>query len=85
MRKTSLRELHIHTSELVPGAAEGGVIRIERRGKPVVELRPIAAPYRMPAARKAQIFDSMRELWERLPLLSDSASMIEVDRDRKQE
>ena len=40
MRKTSVRELHIHTSELVREAAEGGVIVIERRGEPVAELRP---------------------------------------------
>ena len=31
MRKTSVRELHIHTSELVREAEEGGVILIERR------------------------------------------------------
>ena len=41
MKKTSVRELHIHTSELVREAAEGRVIVIERRGEPVAELRPI--------------------------------------------
>ena len=38
MRKTSVRELHIHTSELVREAADGRVIVIERRGEPVAEL-----------------------------------------------
>ena len=41
MKKTSVPELHIHTSELVREAAEGRVIVIERRGEPVAELRPI--------------------------------------------
>ena len=39
MGKTSIRELHIHTSELVRKAEEGGIIVIERRGKPMAELR----------------------------------------------
>ena len=82
MRKTSVRELHIHTSELVREAAEGGVILIERRGEPVAELRPITAPSRMPAGKTAQIFDSMREIWARMPQVGDSTTMIEEDRDR---
>jgi prevent-host-death family protein len=82
MRKTSVRELHIHTSELVREAAEGSVIVIERRGEPVAELRPISAPPRMPAAKKARIFDSMREVWARMPQVGDSTQIIEEDRDR---
>jgi len=82
MRKASVRELHIHTSEFVREAAEGGVILIERRGEPVAELRPISAPPRMPAAEKARIFDSMREIWERMPQVGDSARIVEEDRDR---
>ena len=82
MRKTSVRELHIHTSELVREAAEGGVILIERRGEPVAELRPITTPSRMPAGKKARIFDSMRKIWARMPRVSDSTKMIEEDRDR---
>jgi prevent-host-death family protein len=82
MRKTSVRELHIHTSELVREAEEGGVIVIERRGEPVAELRPITAPSRMPAGRKERIFDSMQDLWAGMPQVGDSAKMIEEDRDR---
>lgn len=82
MRKTSIRELHIHTSELVREAAEGGVIVIERRGEPVAELRPITGPARMPAGKKAKIFASMRELWARMPEVGDSTEIIEQDRDR---
>ena len=82
MRKTSVRELHIHTSELVREAAEGGVIVIERRGEPVAELRPITAPSGMSAGRKAAIFASMHEIWARMPQFGDSSTMIEEDRDR---
>ena len=82
MRKASVRELHIHTSELVREAAEGGVILIERRGEPIAELRPITAPLSMPEDRKAAIFDSMLEIWARMPQFGDSTTMIEEDRDR---
>jgi len=82
MRKTSVRELHIHTSELVREAAEGGIIVIERRGEPVAELRPITASPRLADAKKAQIFDSMRAIWARMPQVTDSAKILEEDRDR---
>ena len=68
MRKTSVRELHIHTSELVC--------------EPVAELRPLTASSRMPAGKKARIFDSMREIWARMPQVSDSTKIVEEDRDR---
>ncbi len=82
MRKTSIRELHIHTSELVREASDGGIIVIERRGEPVAELRPITSPPRMPAATKARIFASMRKLWDRMPQVDDSTRIIGEDRDR---
>lgn len=82
MRKTSVRELHIHTSELVREAAEGGVIVIERRGEPVAELRPLSVPPHMGEDKKARIFDSMQEIWDRMPLVSDSTKIIGEDRDR---
>jgi prevent-host-death family protein len=82
MRKTSIRELHIHTSELVREAAEGGVIVIERRGEPVAELRSLTAPSPMPAAKKARIFTSMRRIWSRMPQVGDSTKTIEEDRNR---
>ena len=82
MRTTSVRELHIHTSKLVREAADGGVIVIERRGEPVAELRPITAPQRMAAAKKAQIFTSMRKIWAKMPPVGDSTKIIEDDRNR---
>jgi prevent-host-death family protein len=82
MRKTSVRELHIRTSELVREAEGGGVIVIERRGEPVAELRPITAPPRMAAAKKALIFESMQEIWARMPQVGDSTKIVEEDRNR---
>ena len=82
MRTTSVRELHIHTSKLVREAAEGGIIVIARRGEPVAELRPITAPARMAAGKKARIFASMRRIWDRMPQVSDSAKILEDDRSR---
>jgi len=82
MRKASVREFHIHTSELVREAAEGGVIVIERRGIPVAELRPLTGPPRMAAAKKARIFASMEEIWARMPQAADSTTIIEEDRAR---
>jgi prevent-host-death family protein len=82
MRKTSVRELHIHTSELVREAAEGSVIVIERRGEPVAELRPLTPQLRMPASKKTRIFTSMEKVWARMPQFGDSAELIEEDRNR---
>ena len=82
MRKTSVRDLHIHTSALVREAAEGGVIVIERRGEPVAELRPLSGKSSMPDSVKDRIFLSMKEVWDRMPLSSDSTKTIEEDRDR---
>lgn len=82
MRNTSVRELHIHTSELVREAAAGGIIVIERRGEPVAELRPITSPPRVPAGKKARIFTSMRRIWARMPHVGDSTEILEEDRSR---
>ena len=49
MKKASIRDLHIRTSELVREAADGAVILIERRGEPVAELRPISKKRATPA------------------------------------
>jgi antitoxin (DNA-binding transcriptional repressor) of toxin-antitoxin stability system len=77
MRKASVRDLHIRTSELIRDAAAGAVIVIERRGEPVAELRPLSKK-----ARKVQ-FPDMSRIWKTFPQLSgDSARFIEEDRDR---
>jgi prevent-host-death family protein len=81
MRKTSIRELHIHTSELVREAEEGGVIVIERRGEPVAELRPFGAK-RISPEEKARIFRRMQKVWDEMPMFSDSTEIISEDRNR---
>ena len=82
MRTSSVRDLHIRTSELVREASDGGIIVIERRGEPVAELRPITSPPRMPAAKKARIFASMRKIWARMPQVGDSTEILDEDRSR---
>jgi prevent-host-death family protein len=82
MRKTSIRELHIHTSELVREAEDGGVIVIQRRGEPVAELRPITAAAGISASKKAEIFKSMQEIWGTLSQGTDSTEILEDDRNR---
>jgi antitoxin (DNA-binding transcriptional repressor) of toxin-antitoxin stability system len=67
---------------LVREAAEGGIIVIERRGEPVAELRPLTAPARIAAGKKARIFTSMRRIWARMPQVSDSTKILEDDRNR---
>ena len=77
MKKASIRDLHIRTSELVRDAAAGTVIVIERRGEPVAELRPLSRK-----TRKIQLPD-MSRIWNTFPQLpGDSARFIEEDRDR---
>ena len=77
MRKASIRDLHIRTSELVRDAAEGTVIIIERRGEPVAELRPFSK------ARQKIKFPDMTRFWNEFPQLpGDSTKFIEEDRDR---
>jgi prevent-host-death family protein len=75
MRKASIRDLHIRTSELVREAAEGAVIMIERRGEPVAELRPIS---KKTAGSKVP---DLSELWARFPSVpTDSGQFLEQDR-----
>ena len=74
MRKTSIRDLHIRTSELVKEAEEGAVIVIERRGEPVAELRPLTKKKRVP-------FPDMTEFWASMPqVTTDSGKFLEEDR-----
>jgi antitoxin (DNA-binding transcriptional repressor) of toxin-antitoxin stability system len=82
MRKTSVRELHIHTSALIREAEQGGTIVIERRGEPVAELRPIGPQQGITAEQKAKIFARMEKIWARMPQGPDSTKYVSEDRDR---
>jgi prevent-host-death family protein len=75
MRKASIRDLHIRTSELVREAAEGAVIVIERRGEPVAELRPV------PKTTAKPKFPDMTRFWKKMPKVTgDSGRFLEEDR-----
>jgi prevent-host-death family protein len=75
MKKASIRDLHIRTSELVREAADGAVILIERRGEPVAELRPISKK------RTGPCLPDMSDIWHRFPsVAADSGRFLEEDR-----
>lgn len=75
MRRASIRELHIRTSELVREAADGVVIVIEKRGEAVAELRPITK------RRNRSRLPDLTELWIRLPTVpGDSGRFLEEER-----
>jgi prevent-host-death family protein len=75
MRKASVRDLHIRTSELIREAADGTVIVIERRGEPVAELRPLSR------TRPKPKLPDMSRYWKKFPKVAgDSARFLEEDR-----
>jgi antitoxin (DNA-binding transcriptional repressor) of toxin-antitoxin stability system len=77
MKKASIRDLHIRTSELVREAAEGAVIVIERRGEAIAELRPLTK------RKKKLKLPDRTEFWASMPRLAgDSTQYISEDRDR---
>jgi prevent-host-death family protein len=82
MRKASIRDLHIHTSELVREAAEGCTIVIERRGEPVAELRPLQPSEGLNPEARIRIRKQMEKIWAKMPPVPDSARIIEEDRSR---
>jgi hypothetical protein len=49
---------------------------------PVAELPPITEPQAMAADKKAKIFDSMKEIWARLPQANERTRIIKEDRKR---
>lgn len=72
MKKASIRDIHNRTSELVREAADGTVIRIERRGEAVAELRPTS---KKPLKPK---LPDMRDVRRRLPsVATDSGRFLE--------
>jgi len=77
MKRASIRDLHLRTSEIVAEAAEGQVIVIEKRGEPVAELRPLERKSR------PDILPEMKAFWRKMPRIkSDSTQIISEGRDR---
>lgn len=82
MRSTSIRELHIHTSELVREAEAGNVIVIERRGEPVAQLQALSQRPAMPEATVSRVFRELRELRAETPAGSGVDQALTDDRAR---
>ena len=81
MRKASIRGLHSRTSELVRAAECGEIVLIQRRGKPVAELRPTSRRPKRP--RRQPPLPDMTRFWNRFPEIpGDSTDYISEDRDR---
>jgi len=75
MRKATIRDLHIRTSELVKAAAEGEIIVIQSRGAPVAELCPLTRNRTRPK------LPDMTRFWSRYPQVpGDSGRYLEEDR-----
>lgn len=75
MKRASVRDLRIRTSELIREAEKGTVIVIERRGEPVAELRPL--PKKRPKFR----LPDMSRFWNEFPQIDgDSGRILEEDR-----
>jgi antitoxin (DNA-binding transcriptional repressor) of toxin-antitoxin stability system len=75
--KASIRDLRTRTVELVRHAENGEVIVIERRGKPVTELRPLQG------RRKRIELPDMTRFWNEFPQLTgDSTGFFSNGRDR---
>jgi antitoxin (DNA-binding transcriptional repressor) of toxin-antitoxin stability system len=76
MRRLNVRELHRHTGAVVDQVADGDVVIIEKRGVPVVEMRPVGP---IGAGFPAEHWRFL----EQFPKLEDdSGRLISEDRDR---
>ncbi len=75
MKEVNVRELHQRTGAIVDLAAEGHVVTVIKRGRPVAELRPLG-----PGTRRRTLPDRT-ELLARYPVLrGDSGRFLEEDR-----
>jgi len=73
MKSSTVRELHLKTSEIVRQVAEGESFIIQKRGVPVAEIRPISdRPVPRMPDREALIMGG--------PVTMDSGLMLEQDR-----
>ncbi len=81
MKTASVSDLHTKTSELVRSAAEGEVIVIERRGKPIAELRPVDIKPISKRGKKFKWPADMERIWNTFPKVSgDSGRFLEENR-----
>ena len=73
MKSSTVRELHLKTSEIVRRVAEGESFIIEKRGVPVAEIRPISH-------RPAPRMPNREDLIMSGPETLDSGLILEQDR-----
>jgi antitoxin (DNA-binding transcriptional repressor) of toxin-antitoxin stability system len=74
MKRATVRDLHLRTSEIVREVAHGQTVVIEKYGVPVAELRPLEE---QPATRRLPNRDA--EI-AKLPKAMDSGRILEEDR-----
>ena len=75
MRSVNVRKLHEKTGAIVDLAAEGNIVTIVKRGRPVAELRPLDA-----GARRRTLPDRTKLLARYPKLRGDSGRFLEEDR-----
>ena len=73
MKSSTVRELHLKTSEIVRQVAQGESFIIEKRGVPVAEIRPISE-------RRAPRMPNRETLIMSGPETIDSGLILEQDR-----
>jgi prevent-host-death family protein len=69
--EVSIRDLRNHGGDVVDRVARGEQITITRAGRPVAELRPVAA-----AALSARVLVAR---WRRLPAVDPAALRADID------
>jgi antitoxin (DNA-binding transcriptional repressor) of toxin-antitoxin stability system len=73
MKTSTVRDLHLKTSEIISQVAEGEWFIIQRRGVPVAEIRPISE-------RPKPRMPNREELIMKGPSTPDSGRILEQDR-----
>nr|WP_294516265.1 type II toxin-antitoxin system prevent-host-death family antitoxin [uncultured Rhodopila sp.] len=77
MDDVNLADAKAHLSELVARAEAGEAIRISRRGKPVVQLTPLAQ------SRKPIDLKTLRLVTDTLPPSADAPDIVRTMRDEE--
>jgi len=74
MKRATVRDLHLKTSDMVRRVADGEMFLIEKRGVAVAELRPVETP---PPTRR---LPNREARLAKLPVCMDSGRILEQDR-----
>lgn len=75
MKRATVRDLHLKTSDMLKEVAKGGVFLVEKKGVPIAELRPVQT---LPPPRR---LPNREAITGKLPFdLLDSGRIFEQDR-----